>query len=170
MFIKLDEQIKMNGKTPTVIPDVPPAGDIALHATWKQGASGRKADGTDIIWPGYRGGQLHQGYVLSAVRFHITWRYFDLPHSMWWLMKVEAIELVPTNVDDVRAQIVGTGRREMVRKFTTMHFKVSVVIENGFKKEVMKATIDAKINLVTALDRQKCHQIKYNTDSRKEIQ
>lgn len=34
----------------------------------------------------------------------------------------------------------------------------------------MKATIDAKINLVTASDGQKCHQIKYNTDSRKAIQ
>lgn len=34
----------------------------------------------------------------------------------------------------------------------------------------MNATIHAKINLITASGGQKCHQIKYNTDSRKEIQ
>lgn len=34
---------------------------------------------------------------------------------------------------------------------------------NGFKNEVMKATIDAKINPTTASNGQNCQQIKYNT-------
>lgn len=99
-------------RTPTAIPDVPPAGDIALHATWEQRARGRKADGTDIIWPGYWGGQLHQGYILSTVRFHITERYDDLLHFMWWFARVIAIDVVPTNVDDVRTHVRGTGKKK----------------------------------------------------------
>lgn len=93
----------------TVIPDVPPAGDIAQHATWEQGARGGQADRTDIIWPGYWAGQLHQRQVLPAVRFDVSVRNHHPAHTMRWLVRVEAIQLVPASVDDVRAHV---GRTE----------------------------------------------------------
>lgn len=150
-------------RTPTVIPDVPPAGDIALHATWEQGVRGRKADGTDIIWPGYRGGQLHQSYILSAVRFHITWRYYDLPHCMWWLVRVEAIDLVSTNIDGVRTHVRGTGKRKRVTKFKIIQNVSSNWYRLYGKYVLLEGTVHAKIKLI-APSGQKCHQIKYNSD------
>lgn len=100
----------------TVIPDVPPAGDIAQHATWEQGARGGQADRTDIIWPGYWGGQLYQRQILPTVRFDVTrWNHHP-PHTVRWLVRVEAIQLVPANVDDVRAHVGRAERRQRDNK------------------------------------------------------
>lgn len=95
----------------TVIPDVPPAGDIAQHATWEQGARGGQADRTDIIWPGYRAGQLHQRQVPPAVRFDVSGWNHHSSHTVHWLVRVEAIQLVPASVDDVRAHVGWTEGR-----------------------------------------------------------
>ncbi len=95
----------------TFISDVPPAGDIARHATWEQGARGGQADGTDVIWPGYWAGQLHQCQILPIVRLVVTrWNHHPA-HTMRRLVRVDAIQLVPASVDDVRAHVGWTERR-----------------------------------------------------------
>lgn len=96
----------------TLLPDVPPACDIALHATLEQGARRGQADRTDIIWPLYWGGQLHQRHILPTLRFNVTpWDYYTA-HTMRWLVKVDAIQQVLSNIDDVRAHIGRTGKEQ----------------------------------------------------------
>lgn len=59
------------------------------------------------------------------------------------LVSVDAIELVPANIDDVRADIRGTGGRQKVRKFNTIQ---SMSQLNGFMVYVLlKGTVHAKI-------------------------
>lgn len=95
----------------TFISDVPPAGDIALHATWEQGTRGGQADGTDVIRPGYWAGQLHQRQVLPIVRLVVTGWNQHPADTMRRLVRIEAIQLVPASIDDVRAQVGWTERR-----------------------------------------------------------
>lgn len=107
----------------TIIPDVPPAGDIALHATWEQGARGGQADGTDVIWPGYRAGQLHQRQILPIVRLVVTGWNHHPAHAMRRLVRVEAIQLVAAHVDDVRAHVGWTERRQRDTEWNLLAWK-----------------------------------------------
>lgn len=94
-----------NSTSLTIIPDVAPAGDIALHATWEQGARGGQADGTDVIRPGYWAGQLHQRHIPPVVRLGVAVRNHHPAHVVRGLVPVVAIQLVPASVDDVRAHV-----------------------------------------------------------------
>lgn len=98
----------------TIIPDVSPAGDIAHHATWKQRARGRQADGPNIIRKGYRVGESHQCQILALVGVSVPGRDHHLAHAMRCLVRVEAIQLVPASVDNVTAHVGWTERRERV--------------------------------------------------------
>lgn len=97
--------------TLTAIADVPPAGDVALHATGKKGARGRQANGTDPIRPGQGGGEAHQGYILTTVRLHISGRDHHIVDAVRRLVRVQTVHVVPAGVNGVRAHVGWTERR-----------------------------------------------------------
>lgn len=118
----------------TVIPDVTPASDIAPHAAWEKGARGGQTDGTDIIWPGYWAGQLHQCQIFPTVRLDVIGWNHHPTHTMHWLVWVEAIKLVPADVDHVRAHIGRTERRW--KDIKRRYFIVKKSIQMPFKSKM----------------------------------
>lgn len=99
----------------TIFPGVTPACDIAHQVTWEQGVRGGQADRMDIVRPGYWAGQLHQSHIFSVVRPVVTVRYHHLPYIARQLIWVYAIQLIPANVEDVRADIRWTERRRSIK-------------------------------------------------------
>lgn len=97
----------------TIFPDVSPSSDVAVHASWEQHTRCRQTHRVDIVAPVCWGGQLHQSYIFALIGVLVVRRNHDALHKVGRLLRVEPIQLVPSNVESVRGHIGWTEKKQI---------------------------------------------------------
>lgn len=136
---------------------MPPAGCGTLHPAGEESVGTRQADGLDPFIQLDLAVQLHQGYIVTLLGVRVFRRDHHTPNAAAHLKGVPAIQLVPTNIDDVGGDVIWTMKvvreRERDRETNTyIHRQQDIFVGDH--------VVDIKQNFMQytkPMDQKRCH-------------